>query len=92
MISATKRPGLAPGTVENQIFGKIDPTTTLRLAVSIEPLLTKADLAKILRVNSRTIDRMRSAGKLPKPDLLLERSGRWRAETIRRWIESGGAS
>jgi hypothetical protein len=67
-----------------------NPSTPIKLAASIEPLLTKADLGQILRVNTRTVERMVSAGKLPKPDLYLSRMPRWRPSTIRDFIESGG--
>ena len=47
--------------------------------------------ARWLACDVRTVDRMRSSGRLPKPDLIVgRRSPRWRAATIRAWIESGG--
>jgi predicted DNA-binding transcriptional regulator AlpA len=55
----------------------------------IEPLLTKADLVRILQLSSRTLDRMRSTGAVPRHDLMLGKGPRWRASTIRRWLESG---
>jgi hypothetical protein len=33
---------------------------------------------------------MRSAGKLPRPDLHVGKLPRWKPESIRRWIEGGG--
>ena len=90
MISANERPGPGIRGVVGGQFQPCQPTTSPALAASIEPLLTKADVAKILRVNPRTIDRMRSAGRLPKPDLILKRSGRWKPSTIRALIEAGG--
>ena len=56
----------------------------------IEPLLTVEGVASALSVNRRTVERMLSAGKLPGPDLRIGRMPRWKAETIRRWIENGG--
>src|SRR5208337_3032087 len=56
----------------------------------IEPMLSLTDLARILSCSRRLIERMRSAGRLPRPDLHVGRMPRWRAETIRRWIEAGG--
>ena len=38
-----------------------------------------------------TLARLRSAGGLPRPDMLIGRMPRWKPETIRRWIEGGGA-
>jgi predicted DNA-binding transcriptional regulator AlpA len=52
----------------------------------IEPLLSVTDLARILAVSRRSCERLRAAGKLPRPDLHLGRSPRWRTETVRRWI------
>jgi hypothetical protein len=63
------------------------------LASAIEPLLTISDLARLYVCERRSIERMRAAGRLPKPDTYIgtgRRSPRWRAETILRWIEKGG--
>jgi|GEM_PF-6684889 len=56
----------------------------------IEPMLSIDDLAAILKCSRRLVERMRSAGKVPRPDFHAGRCPRWRAETIRRWIEAGG--
>jgi hypothetical protein len=59
----------------------------------IEPVLTRRDLARALRVSLPLLDRLRAAGRLLKPDLLLSRrSPRWRAAAVRAWIEKGGRS
>lgn len=58
---------------------------------SIEPspwLLTVADLSQYLQVSVRSIWRLKSAGKLPKP-VEIEGSVRWSAEVIRQWIDGG---
>jgi predicted DNA-binding transcriptional regulator AlpA len=47
------------------------------------------ELAEAIGVSRRTIERERSAGRLPKPDLHIGRAPLWRPETIRRWIEGG---
>lgn len=52
----------------------------------LEPLLGVDDWAAALAVNRRTIERMRAAGKLPRPDLRVGSLPRWKAETIRAWI------
>ena len=57
---------------------------------AIEQMLTRDDIADILQCNPRTIDRLRSSGKLPKPDFRSGRLLRWRHETIERWISRGG--
>jgi hypothetical protein len=66
-------------------------STTVGAGHSIEPLLSIDDLAVILHCSRRLVERMRSAGKLPPPDLLVGRMPRWKPETIRQWIEQGGA-
>ena len=60
-------------------------------APPIEPLLSIEDLAAVLNVSRRVVERMRSAGRLPKADLTLgTRIPRWQAATIRAWIAGGG--
>jgi len=56
----------------------------------IEPMLSIDDLAALLSCSRRLVERMRSAGKVPKPDIKIGKMPRWRVETIRRWIEGGG--
>jgi predicted DNA-binding transcriptional regulator AlpA len=57
----------------------------------IEPLLAIADLCRILGIDRRSLERMRSAGRLPRPTMYVcRRSPRWTAEVIRAWIEQGG--
>ena len=60
------------------------------LPPGIEPLLSLNDLATVLNCSRRLVERMRAAGKVPKPDLKVGRMPRWRAEMIRRWIAHGG--
>ncbi len=55
-----------------------------------EPMLGIDDLAALLSCSRRLIDRLRSAGKVPKPDIQIGRMPRWKAATIRAWIERGG--
>jgi excisionase family DNA binding protein len=65
----------------------VDPPS---LVSAIEPLLTVTDLARLLVCDRRTVERLRAAGRLPRPDLMIGRLPRWKPETIRRWIENGG--
>jgi predicted DNA-binding transcriptional regulator AlpA len=71
-----------------------EPRTALPVAApptdSLAPLLSVADLARVLNGSRRTIERLRAAGKLPRPDLHIGTMPRWKAETIRCWIEGGG--
>ena len=51
-------------------------------------LLSAESLAELLDVSKRTLWRLRSAGRLPKP-VRIGGSVRWRADEVRRWIASG---
>jgi hypothetical protein len=53
-------------------------------------MLGIADVAELLSCSRRLVERMRSARRLPKPDLHVGRCPRWQAETILSWIEGGG--
>jgi hypothetical protein len=56
----------------------------------IEPLLSITDLCRVLGVDRRTLERMRAAGRVPAPDLIVgTRSPRWLPAAIRRWCEGG---
>ncbi len=58
-------------------------------APGMEPLLGIDDLATYLNCSRRLVERMRSAGKVPLPDLHVGRMPRWKPATIRAWIERG---
>ncbi len=60
------------------------------LPVGLEALLSLDDLAALLSCSRRLVERMRSAGKVPKPDIKIGKMPRWKAATIRAWIERGG--
>lgn len=46
-----------------------------------------ADVARALGVSRRTLERERSAGRFPSPDLRIGKAPLWRPETIHRWID-----
>ena len=48
------------------------------------------DVAEALGISRRALERERSAGRFPRPDLTIGRMPLWRPETIRTWIEGGG--
>ena len=48
------------------------------------------ELAAALGVSRRAIERERSAGRFPRPDLTIGRMPLWRPATIRAWVERGG--
>ena len=56
----------------------------------VEPLLSIDDLCRVLRCSRRAVERLKSAGLLPRPVLHVGRMPRWTAATISRWIENGG--
>jgi excisionase family DNA binding protein len=58
---------------------------------TIEPLMGISDMAQLLRVSRRTVERLLSAGRMPAPDIVIGRLPRWRAESIRGWIAAAGA-
>jgi predicted DNA-binding transcriptional regulator AlpA len=60
------------------------------LKAGLEPMLSLDDLAALLSCSRRLVERMRSAGKIPRPDIHVGRCPRWKPETIRKWIERGG--
>ena len=57
----------------------------------IEPMaLRLGEVARALGVARRVIERERSAGRFPKPDLTVGKMPLWRPETIRAWLDNGG--
>ncbi|MCC7419985.1 MAG: helix-turn-helix domain-containing protein [Planctomycetaceae bacterium] len=57
-------------------------------AAQVPPLLTAKQLAKLLQISTRSIWRLRSAGKLPKP-VEIGGSVRWNHQTVREWVSQG---
>ncbi len=49
------------------------------------------ELAAVIGVSRRSIERERSAGRFPKPDVKIGKRPFWRVETIRKWAEGGGS-
>lgn len=59
----------------------------------IERLAYRLDeVATSLGMSRRTLERERSAGRFPRPDLHIGRAPLWTPETLRRWVEGGGRS
>lgn len=52
-----------------------------------EPLLTKTDVASLLKVCKRQVDRLVRGGQLPPPKY-LERHPRWRESEIVAWMQA----
>jgi excisionase family DNA binding protein len=56
---------------------------------STEPLfVTATELAKLLRISTRTLWRLLSAHRIPEP-IRLGGAVRWRKEVIQGWIDQG---
>jgi predicted DNA-binding transcriptional regulator AlpA len=51
-------------------------------------LISASELAEMLQVSTRTLWRLRSAGKLIKP-IKLGGSTRWRLDEVQAWITAG---
>ena len=47
------------------------------------------EVAEAIGVSRRVLERERSAGRMPKPDLRIGKMPLWRPETIRQWIGEG---
>ena len=50
------------------------------------------EVARSLGVSRRTLERERSAGRFPRPDLTMGKAPLWTRETLVRWIAEGGRS
>jgi excisionase family DNA binding protein len=58
------------------------------LSADTTPMLIAADeMANLLGVSERTLWRLLSAGKVPRP-VRIGRSTRWRAAEVKQWIEN----
>ncbi len=83
-----RRLGHDSQTADNP-FRTVDPNTAPTLPASVERLITADDWPQILSVSPTTVERL-CAKRLPEPDLFLFSLPRWRASTVRAWIEGGG--
>lgn len=57
---------------------------------ALEPMVSIDDVTRLLQCSRRLVDRMRAAGTMPPPDFMAGRRPRWKAATIRAWLDSGG--
>jgi predicted DNA-binding transcriptional regulator AlpA len=53
--------------------------------------LRLAEVAESLGISRRTLERERSAGRFPPPDLHIGKAPLWKPETIRDWLDKGGS-
>jgi predicted DNA-binding transcriptional regulator AlpA len=49
------------------------------------------EIAQMLGVSRRTIERLRSAGKFPQPDIAINRMCLWCPETLQGWMKANKA-
>ncbi len=48
------------------------------------------EIADSLGVSRRTLERLRSAGRFPAPDRVVNRMALWRPATVDAWLSQGG--
>ena len=66
---------------------------TLTAADLSDPMLSLNDLAKLLNMSRRTLERERAAGNIPRADLVMgKRTPRWFRSSILRWIQAQQSS
>lgn len=80
-----------------------EPRPLLKLADAANPgpanvgslqrlFLWKRDVCQMIGVSVRTLERMISAGEIPKPDRRLRGRPAWRSKTIYDWADGGSLS
>ena len=52
-------------------------------------VLWKFDVARLLGVTVRSVDRMISAGDMPSPEIHIRGRRAWKAKTIQEWVDAG---
>jgi predicted DNA-binding transcriptional regulator AlpA len=70
---------------------KVEPPKPELTESPLESRLTlrMSDLAKLLGVSRRNIERERAAGRIPPPDVKIGRVPLWKIDTITAWLDSG---
>jgi excisionase family DNA binding protein len=58
------------------------------LSVARALVLTRSDLAELLRTSERTLNRLNSTGRIPMP-FRLGGQLRWNREEVEAWVEAG---
>ncbi len=59
-----------------------------RLSTQAVQMIDVRELAKLLRISTRHVERSDAAGLIPAP-IRLSRSKRWRLDEIKRWLTAG---
>lgn len=60
-----------------------------KIDATLDPLLSTRRVCQAIDVSDRCLRRWVRAGKFPPPDIQVGRTLRWRASTIRNFIEGG---
>lgn len=85
----TRPTSLTFGTTTPQTEA-VQPEAAPRPLPVIRLTLRLNEVARMLGISRRALERERSAGRFPRPDLTIGRMPLWRPETISTWIEGGG--
>lgn len=80
----TKGTEMQTATTERNATRRKDRTPRVETA---DKLLTLDDIAVILGVSRRTVERMRAAGEMPKATIIGRRAARWKRSQIDAFIE-----
>jgi hypothetical protein len=80
-------PGVSP--IDPPEDRRSEPKRGPTLPAGFERMFSIDDLAALLNCSRRLVERMRSSGKVPRPDLKIGKMPRWNPETIRRWMGGG---
>ena len=70
--------------IENEI---IDKTETNETEAKIR-FVSGAEICEMVNLDSRTLDRLVSIGRFPKPIRLGPRTRRWNLDKVLAWLES----
>lgn len=99
-LTKCKTPSVSPQTCPISASFLLDCQRTVSKTTSPRPpqypaameqspaLITVGELAKILKVSTRTVWRLVSAGKL-MPPIRVGGARRWKFDQVRRWIDAG---
>lgn len=58
--------------------------------MTMQKLLRINEVCSYLSISRRTLQRLRSNGDFPAPDVLIGKGPRWKEDTIAKWIEERG--
>lgn len=50
----------------------------------------RPDVLAALGISNTVLKQWLASRKFPQPDVWLGKRGAWKAETVRRWVDSGG--